>query len=154
MADKLLMAWRDYDGDRQQISIDITEAADGVATFNGLQTELLKWLAGALAGGGFLEILQSDTGSASTNPVAQSRSQAIVEGRDTVTGRTYKLRLPFPDMGKADDGSTNPAFVPSGGVTIFNPDHTDYPLLVAALEAAWVSPGENFMQVQRIYIEE
>lgn len=154
MADKLLMAWRDYDGDRQQVSMDILEAADGVSAFNGLQTELLKWLAGALAGGGFLETLQSDSGTAASNPVAQSRSQAIVEGRDVISGRTYKLRLPFPDLTKADDGTGNAAFVAQGGVTVFNPAHADYQTLVDALEFAWVSPAENFMQVQRIYIEE
>lgn len=156
MADYLRFAWRDYDGDKQSVSYEITEGADGVAEFTAIKTELDKWTAGADAGGGFFENLSADTGASATSPIAQSRSQAIIEYRDTVNGRTYMHRLPFPDLAKADDASVppNPAFAIANGVTVFNPDHTDYPLLVSALENSLESPNGNFIQVNRIYIEE
>lgn len=156
MADKIIFAWRDFDGDRQQVSYEMAEAADLQAEHNAIKTELDKWTAGAGAGSGYFEELNADTGSSSSNPVAQSKSQAIIEYRDVTTGRTYIHRIPFPDTTKADDASVppNPAFAVSGGVTVFNPDHTDYPLLVAALENAMVSPAGNFIQINRIYIEE
>jgi hypothetical protein len=156
MADRLVFAWRDYDNDRQQITLDMTEATDLGAEYASIKTELDKWLIGADAGGGYYEELTADAKAAASSPIAQSASQAICEYRDTVTGGTYTKRFPFPDLTKADDGQIPPekAFLAAGGVTIFNPDHTDYPLLVAALENAWQSPNGNFIQVVRVYIEE
>lgn len=156
MPDKVIFAWRDYDNDKQQISIDMLEGADLAAEASAIKTELDKWLVGADAGGGYFEETYADGGVAATSPIAQSRSQAIVEYRDNVTGGSYTKRLPFPNLGKADDGQLppEPAFIAAGGVTIFNPEHTDYPLLTAVLENAAISPKGNNMSVVRIYIEE
>lgn len=157
MADKAIFSWRDYDGDRQQVSWDLLEGADGVAEYNAMKAELDKWTAGADAGGGFFEELTEDSGTSATSPIAQSRSQAIAEYSDIVTGKGgYVRRIPFPDLAKAADGQTPPedAFVVAGGVTIFNPAHTDYPLLVAVLENATLSPNGNGINITRIYIEE
>lgn len=156
MADKLVFAWRDYDGDRKQVSYEVTEAGDLNAEWTAIKAELDKWTAGADAGGGYFEELGTDSGNSASSPIAQSLSQAIVEYRDVTTGRTYIHRIPFPDLSKANDAQTppQPAFAVSGGVTVFNPDHTDYPLLVSALENALISPAGNFIQVNRIYIEE
>lgn len=157
MGDKLLFSWRDYDGDRQQVSLDAYEGADLQAVYTSLKAELDKWTKGADAGGGFFEELTADAGVSASSPIAQSRSQAIVEYSDTVTGRGgYITRIPFPALDKADDAQTppRPAFVAAGGVTIFNPEHTDYAALETQIQNSMLSPNGNAVDVTRIYIEE
>lgn len=157
MTDKLLFSWRDFDGDRQQVSFPQLEASDLEANFTAMNTEFQKWLAGNPSESGAYEILINDDGAAASSPIAQSASQAIVEYQDDVTGiGGYTKRLPFPNLAKAADGQVppQPAFVVSGGLTVFNPLHTDYPLLVAAIETATVSPNGNSITITRIYLEE
>lgn len=156
MADKYLFSWRDFDNDRQQVSWDVLEAGASNADWQAWKAEFDKWTAGSDGEGGYFEILQSDSGVGASTPVAQSSTQAIVEYTDTVTGRPYVKRIPFPDLTKADDAQVppQPAFIQSGGLTIFNPDHTDYAPLVSAIENTAVSPAGNFVQVTRIYLEE
>lgn len=155
MSDKFYFAWRDLDGDVQRVSFDVAEAGDHATNFPLLKAELDKWLAGADVDGGFMESLVADEGQP-TNPTAIDAVQAIAEMQDTVTGRSYKLRLPMPNLIKVDDGETppNPAFINQGGLRVFNSDHTDYALLVAQLENTYVTPAGNFAQCVRIYIEE
>lgn len=156
MPDKLIFKYRDYDNDVQTVSYPVSEAADLATEFTAVNNELVKWVIGAQAGGGYYEETIVDSGVAASSPVAQSKSQAIMEYRDNVTNKTYIHRIPFPDLTKADDAQIppQPAFSVSGGLTVFNPDHTDYPLLVAALENALISPAGNNINVTRIYIEE
>lgn len=157
MADKLIFSWRDYDGDLQKVSYDAFEAADLQAAYNSLKTELDKWTVGNPSSGGYFEELTVDDGNSASSPIAQSKSQAIIEYKDTVTGRGgYIKRIPFPNLAKANDAQVppEPAFEVAGGVTIFNPDHTDYPLLKTQLETHLQSPYGNGIQVTRIYIEE
>lgn len=156
MADKYIFSWYDFDKDRQQVSFDVLEAGGSIADYQAWKTEFDKWTAGSDGEGGFFEILVDDSGVASSNPVAQSRSQAIIELEDSVNGKVFKKRLPFPNLTKANDAQTppEPAFVRSGGLTVFNPDHTDYGTLKSAIENTAVTPDGNSALVSRIYIEE
>lgn len=152
---KYFIAWRDFDNDRQEVSYDVLDTAD-VASWTGFAAATDSWLCGASAGGGFYDDQAPDLGVPSPTPIAQSASQAIIEMVDTVNGRTYRKRLPFPDMAKADDAQVppQPAFVVSGGLTIFNPDHTDYATIKSEIETNLASPVGNPVTLSRIYIEE
>jgi len=156
MADKIQIAWRDFDGDRQQVSYDTLEGADGNAIANEFAVQTSAWVAGNLDGYGFFEQLTEPHGSSSANPLAQGALQAIIETVDTVTGRTYNRRLPMPNLAKAQDATQTPpepAFKKSGNVTVFNELHSDYAPLIASM-SAFISPEGNSVTVSRIYIEE
>ncbi len=153
MPNKFIAAWRDFDNDRQQVSYDVS-AATTVADFTGFMVALEAWLCGASGGGGFFDEESVDGGVPASTPVAQSKSQAIIEVIDTVNSKPYKYRAPFPDLTKAADVGTNPAFAVSGGLTVFNPDHADYATLETEIETHLLSPNGNPVTLSRIYIEE
>lgn len=153
MANKFIAAWRDFDGDRQEVSFDVS-GATVVADFTGFFSAMDAWGIGSGAGGGFYDEESVDGGLSASSPLAQSRSQAIIEVIDTVNGRAYRKRLPFPDLSKADDGGTNPAFTVSGGLTVFNPVHADYATLQTEVETHCLSPNGNPVTLARVYIEE
>lgn len=157
MADKLQYAWRDFDGDRQQISLDWAEGADLEVDWNALKTALdLYFDIGEDAGGGYFEQLQADTGATASSPSAQLSVQAIVEYKDTTNGKSYIERIPMPNLSKASDAQTppQPAYTSSNGLTILNPLHSDYATLANALAQGYQTRAGNFATVTRIYIEE
>lgn len=153
MPSKFIFAYRDFDGDRQQFSLDVAEGT-AVANWTTMGAEFDKWVVGLGAGGGFFDEEAVDPGGSSSNPLAQLSIQGIIEYTDTVTGGVYTQRFPMPDLAKANDVGTNPAYIISGGLTVFNPSHADYATLVAAIEADAISPNGNAVTVNRIYIEE
>jgi len=149
----MIAAWRDFDGDRQQVSYDVAGTSTAV-DFTGFVSELEKWNVGLGAGGGFYDDQALDPGGSASNPLAQNSLQAIIEMTDAVTGGVYTKRLPMPDLAKADDVGTNPAFIQSGGLTVFNPAHVDYGTLKTELETHMISPNGNAVTINRVYIEE
>lgn len=154
MPNRFIVAWRDFDNDRQEASLPVS-GATVVADFTGFVSALENWLIGAGGGGGFYDEESADPKVASTNPLAQNSLQLMVEVRDTVTGNFHTYRFPCPDLGKADDGSSNPAWIASNGVTAMNPAHADYATLVTEIETHILSKNEfNPVTVSRMYIEE
>lgn len=153
MASKFVGGWRDFDNDRQEVAYDVNDAATA-ADWTGFMSAIQAWTAGASGGGGFYDEQAVDLGEGATSPIAQSRSQAIMELTDNDTGRVYKKRIPFPNMAKAADAGTDPAFIVAGGNTVFNPDHADYATLKTEVETHMISPAGNSVTLTRVYIEE
>lgn len=154
MPNKFIFAQRDFDRDRQEVSIPVVDAAT-VADYTTWAAAVDPWVAGSQGGGGFFDEEFADAGVAAASPIAQSKLQAIMEVQDTVTGSVYSHRIPFPDMGKAADGGGNAAFVVQGGLTVLNPAHADYAQLQTVIETFQASKiGNNPVTLQRIYIEE
>lgn len=153
MSSRFIFRRRDFDGDVQQFGFPVADTI--IETdFTEIQTELNKWLAGTEAGSGIYEEKDADSEVAPTTPIAQNSLQAIIEVRDNSSGAISNYRMPAPNLAKADDAGT-PAFVVSGGLTVFNPSHGDYPLLVTQIQDVIEVRGETgAATVQRIYIEE
>lgn len=157
MASKVIVAFRDYDNDRQQTSVDVTDASTTLQRQN-LADGLQIWSIGA--NDGYVEAIEQEpsAGIAATSPVAQGSTQLILEMKDSVTGKIYKERLPMPDLTKAADVSSNAAWMTTGqgadSLTVANPLHADYVTLQSAIDAAWQSPAGNTGTLQRAYVEE
>lgn len=153
MPNKFIGGYRDFDNDRIQTSVNLQGSADAAdATAIGLNFN--AWSAGREGGQFFLDEILSDTGLAATSPEAQGALRIVLEMVDDVSGRAYKEFIPMPSLSKADDGTSNPAYVVSGGLTMLNPLHADYIAMKTALEAAWQSPEGNTGVLSRGYIEE
>jgi len=154
MASKMVLAWRDFDRDKQQVGYTVKSTIT-IADMNPFVTIFNNWSGGAPAGSYFNDEFAADGGLASTNVTAQSRSQAILELQDAVTGSIFHARLPFPNMLKADDVGANPAYVVSGGYTVFNPAHADYATLKTEVEDNLANPDTgNAVLLNRVYLEE
>lgn len=154
MADKFRFYFRSHSNDLITRDYPVNGAATA-ANWSGVGAEIDKWVAtGAGSGGGFYDEQTADDGLAASTPLAQKDLSAVVELRDNVTGGTYIRRIPMPDLSKADDVGTNPAYVVQNGVTVFNPAHADYATLVTQIETHFISDNGNAVTVQRIYIEE
>lgn len=153
MANRIVVGRRDFDNDRQIVGWNVGAgiAATDVAAFAAAQD---AWSAGAGGGAWFENEQVTDPGVAATSAIAQSKSQAIAEIVDTVTGKSEFKRIPFPNTGKAADGGTNPAFIIQAGLTVFNPAHADYAALQSEIETNVVSKVDNPVILSRVYIEE
>lgn len=153
MTDKLVYRKADYDGDIQQISIDV---ADGTleADVSTLYSQIDAWIAGENRGAFHSEQILGDTGQASSDVTVQGALQCIAEVVDAVTGRSYMYRLGIPDLSKVDDIDTDPAWVKSGGLTVANPAHADWPTLQQEFADNVLSPLGNAVTLERLYIEE
>lgn len=153
MPNKIIFATRDFDNDKQSSSINLIDTTV-VANASTLLVGLRSWDMGSIGGAFFQETIEADSEQPSASPFAQGALQAIVEMVDSVNGRSYRERIPIPDLSKADDGGTNPAWIVSGGLTVANPAHADYALLQDPLELYWESPEGNQGTLARVYIEE
>lgn len=160
MADQTFMTIEDYDGDPSTTSFSVLDVADAAdfATWDGLQvtlrSQLTAWTIGRVRTQGYRIVTNEQLPGAASSPVAQKSTQAIFEMQDDVTGSIYTERLPCADLTKAADGSSNPAWIASGGLTIINPAHAGWATLKAAVEAVWESPNGNSGILNRVYIEE
>jgi len=153
MPDKFIYRQRDFDNDLVQNSFQINEglAVTDTGTFDGL---LNSWFAGA-NGGKFHQLtVDADDGSPATSPIAQPSVRAVFEMTDDVTGKTVYEYIAMPDLAKADDVGTNPAFLNQGGLTVFNPAHADYAAMETWINDNGESAAGNAVTLQRIYIEE
>lgn len=149
---------RDYDGDRQTVSIPSNMTAGNYATdsvlHDTLYTQVQLWTAGKQDGRDDVINRIPPSGGSAISPIAQKTTQLIIEMQDTGTGGSYYERIPMPNLAKAADGGSNPAWVSSGGLTVANTAHADYATFKSAIEAVYVSPNGNAGTLQKAYIEE
>jgi len=154
----------DFDGDAQTNSIRVEDvtAAGGYATFDtqtgALATQLDLWTCGRPHAQAYeIRIVDNGPGKA-TSPIAQSKSQLILETQDVVTGVIYRERVAFPKMDKANDGGGDAAWIAQGqgqnSLTVMNPAHADWTSLKTAYDAVGRSPEGNAAVLVRAYIEE
>jgi hypothetical protein len=154
MPNKFLYRFRSHSNDLITRTYDVANTT-AVADWTGFGVEIDKWVVPSTgAGGGFFDEEGPDDGLAASSPLAQKDLSAIIELLDSVTGSTYIRRLPMPNLSKAADGSSNPAFTVQNGVTVFNPDHADYATFKSEIETHLISDNGNACTLQRIYIEE
>lgn len=157
MADQLILWFRAFDSDRLQTSI-ATQITATDAERQSLADALQLWSAGNSDGVAKQIEMEAPTGVAASSPVAQRRSQLIIEMKDNLNGKVYRDRLPFPNTNKAQDAELDPAWISVGQgsntLTVANPAHADYTTLKTELEATWVSPNGNTGQFVRAFIEE
>lgn len=115
------------------------------------------WSIGENDGADYVSEIEARIGNGANSPQAQSGIYAYVVMRDNVNGRSYKERLPMPDLGKAVDGDGDSAWLPevdaSGNtISVMNLAHTDAETLKTALEDAYVSPNGNTATMTRVYV--
>lgn len=161
---KFVYGQDDFDGDLKTVSYDTMDVtlAGGFATWttkmNALQTALALWAVGREHRVEHTIIVEDNGPGKATSPIAQGSLRLILEGQDTLTGTIYRYPLPMPDLGKADDAGTDPAWIAVGqgsqSLTIANPAHADYATLQAAFEAIVMTVNENGVTLARAYIEE
>jgi hypothetical protein len=153
MANQFVGRYRDYDNDVKQTSVNLIPTATQANAIS-IGVVFNAWSAGAEGGQYFKDEILGDVGVAAASPIAQGALRIVIEMVDDVTSDTYKEFIPMPALSKAADGSTNPAFVVSGGLTVLNPAHADTIGLAAAMDAYWQSPEGNTGTMSRAYIEE
>lgn len=157
-------AYNDFDGDTKTTSfeaLDVT-VAGGFATWqtkiDSLESALTLWGVGRKQRVEHIIVNEDNGPGKATSPLAQGKLRMILEGQDALTGTIYRYSLPMPDLGKAADVGTNPAWVAVGqgqnSLTVANPDHADYATLKTAFEAIVATQNENGVTLARAYIEE
>lgn len=148
--------FRDFGGEEVVTGIPMQSIAtdpEKAAVVDAIQL----WSAGENDGAEDCVLIEARVGNGATSPLAQSGVYAYMLMKDNINGRTYRERIPMPDLGKAVDGSSNTAWVSetdSGGnsISVANSAHADYATLKAALEAAYVSPNGNTAILTRVYV--
>lgn len=115
------------------------------------------WSAGENDGADELSEIEARIGVGSSSPLAQSGVYAYMTMQDNVNGRTYKERLPMPDLAKAVDIDSDIAWLTEvdasgNSLSVANPAHADYQTLKAAIEAAYVSPAGNTGTLTKVYV--
>lgn len=161
--DLLQIKQDDFDGDAQTNSIRVLGVEDSAsyAAFDTaaglLATQLDLWTCGRPHAQNYVIRVADNGPGKATSPIAQSKSQLILETQDTVTGVIYRERVAFPDLAKASDG-VDAAWVAVGqganSLTIMNPLHAGWTSLKAAYDAIGISPEGNPAVLVRGYIEE
>jgi len=162
--DLLKIKQDDYDGDAQTNSLRVEDvtSAGSYATFDtqtgALAAALDLWTIGRPHAQSY-EIRVADNGPGkASSPIAQSKSQLILETQDAVSGVIYRERVAFPHLGKADDGGGDEAWIAQGqgqnSLTVINPLHADWTTLKNAYDACGRSPEGNAAVLVRAYIEE
>jgi len=154
----------DFDGDQKTVTyetLDVT-VAGGFATWqtklNALQSALALWGIGREHRVEHIIVVEDNGPGKATSPIAQGNIRLILEGQDALTGTIYRYPLPMPDLGKAPDAGTDPAWIAVGqgnqSLTIANPAHADYDTLKTAFENIISTQNENGVTLVRAYIEE
>lgn len=157
-------ALNDFDGDLKSTTWETKDVtiAGGFATWTtkmtALQTALNLWSVGRENKVEHIIIAEDNGPGKATSPIAQGNMRLILEGQDALTGTIYRYPLPMPDLGKADDAGTDPAWIAVGqgqqSLTIANPAHADYDTLKTAFENIVNTQNENGVTLVRAYIEE
>lgn len=148
--------FRDFGGEVVSTGIPL-QPATPTAEAQAIVDQLQLWSIGQDDGADVQTELEARIGNGATNPIAQSGVYAYIVMRDNVNGRTYKERLPMPDLAKAVDAGLEVAWLSetdaSGNtIAVANPLHADYASLKAALEAAYISPNGNTATLVRVYV--
>jgi len=164
MPAQLRFAKDDFDGDTKTVSwevLDPTEQAS-YAAFTAanalLYQEINKWSAGRDHSADHIVLLEDNGPGKAATPIAQGNLRLIIEGQDTVNGQVYRYPIPMPDLAKAADAGTDPAWIAVGqgasSLTVMNSLHSDYTGLKTQFEATVKSPNGNSLIMVRGYIEE
>lgn len=148
--------FRDFGGEVVATGIPIQPASTAPEKA-AIIDQLQLWSIGENDGADELAEIEARIGNGATSPLAQSGIYAYLVMRDNVNGRSYKERLPMPDLAKAVDAGSDVAWLSetdsSGNtVAVANPLHADYATLKAALEAAYISPNGNTATLVRVYV--
>jgi hypothetical protein len=156
--------FNDFDGDKKTSSFETLDVtiAGGFTTWqtkiNALESALVLWGVGRKQRVEHIIINEDNGPGKATSPLAQGRLRLVMEGQDALTGTIYRYFLPMPDLGKANDAGTNPAWIAVGqgqnSLTVANPDHADYATLKTAFENIVATQNENGVTLARAYIEE
>ena len=147
---------RDYGGEVVATGIPLQVTADE-ADAQAIVDAIQLWSIGQNDGADLQTELEARIGNGATSPQAQSGLYAYVVMRDNVNGRSYKERLPMPDLAKAVDAGSDVAWLSetdaSGNtITYANSAHADYDTFKTAFEGAYVTPAGNTATLSRIYI--
>lgn len=164
MPAKLSFVKDDFDGDSKTASwavLDPTEQGS-YAAFTAanalLYQEINKWSAGRDHSADHIVLLEDNGPGKAATPIAQGNLRLIVEGQDVVNGQVYRFPIPMPDLAKAADAGTDPAWLAIGqgsnSLTVMNADHADYATFKTQFEATVKSPNDNAVVMVRGYIEE
>lgn len=148
--------FRDFGGEVVSTGIPINPAtiqAEQEALVDAVQL----WSAGENDGADVCLELEARVGNGATSPLAQSGVYAYAVMRDNINGRTYKERIPMPDLAKAVDVGSNTAWLSEtdasgNSISVANQLHADYATLKSAIEDAYVSPNTNTAQLVRVYV--
>lgn len=154
----------DFDGDTKTVSWDVLDPTEqaSYAAFTAanalLYQEINKWSVGRDHSADHIILLEDNGPGKAATPIAQGNLRLIIEGQDTVNGQVYRYPIPMPDLGKAADAGTDPAWIAVGqgssSLTVMNPLHSDFTGLKTQFEATVKSPNGNSLIMVRGYIEE
>lgn len=157
-------ALQDFDGDVKSTTWETKDVtiAGGFAAWqtkmDALQAALILWGIGREARVEHVIVVEDNGPGKASSPIAQGNLRLILEGQDALTGTIYRYPLPMPDLSKAVDAGTDPAWIAVGqgqqSLTIANPAHADYDVLKAAFEDIVNTQNENGVTLVRAYIEE
>lgn len=134
MAGAFTMVYEDYDGDTQQVSLELASPANDGSDLSAWQTGLLAlrdaWealCAGRLRRNESTAFITDNGKGSATSPLAQKVLQAVHTYRNDSTGIEYTVRLPMPDLSVQDGGDN--VWIKQGDLTVLD--------LTSTQGAAW-----------------
>lgn len=147
---------RDFGGEVVSTGIPVQSIAT-TPERQAVVDQIQLWSIGENDGADNVIELEARIGNGSNSPAAQSGLYAYFVFKDNVNGRSYKERLPMPDLAKAVDAGLNTAWkaIDDGSgnsVTHINFLHADAITLKAAMEAAYVSPAGNTAELVDVFV--
>jgi len=156
MANSVNVFFRDFGAQRVGTGIPV-QAAANTAARQAVADGIQLWSIGQDSGVDNVVELEADAGTGATSPAAQSGMYAYMLMKDNVNGKTYRERVPMPDVNKAVDVGLEVAWLTDAdssgnSIAYANPLHADYITLKAAMEAAYISPEGNTAVLTRLYI--
>lgn len=148
--------FRDFGGEVVSTGIP-SQVTSTKAERQALVDAIQLWSAGENDGADELLELEARIGNGANSPQAQSGVYAYMLLTDNINGRSYKERLPMPDLAKAVDVDSDSAWIAEtdasgNSISVANPLHADYATLKAAIEAVYVSPAGNTATLSRVYV--
>lgn len=148
--------FRDFGGEVVSTGIPV-QSISTQAQRQAIVDQIQLWSVGQNDGADEVLQLEARIGAGATSPLAQSGMFAYFVFKDNVNSRTYKERLPMPDLAKAVDLGGEQAWIPitdssGNSITHMNMLHADAVTLKAAMEAAYVSPAGNTAELVDVFI--
>jgi len=110
MVNSVNVYFRDHGAQRVGTGIPV-QAAANTAARQAVADGIQLWSIGQDSGVDNVVELEADAGVGATSPVAQSGAYAYMLMKDNVNGKTYRERVPMPDLAKAVDVGINIAWL-------------------------------------------